>query len=313
VPTFDLGPAAATVTRLLDGVTDQQLNGPTPCGETPVAGLLDHLMGLSLAFTWAARKSVPADRRGRPPERKGAEQLPPDWRSQLPKRLQDLVEAWRDPAAWEGMTEAGGQTMPGEVAAMVALDELVMHGWDLARSTGQHYECDPASTAIVLEFVTISAQPDQAQAREGLFGPVVPVPDDAPAFDRALGLAGRDPGWTPDRAGSSEPADVVRRLFESYLAQDEDAAQQVIAPEFTFTSPRDDHIDRASYFERCFPTASRFRRQEIQRLAVTGDDVFVMYEYELLDGAVHRNTELITVRDGQVVEAQVFFGGRYGG
>ena len=200
----------------------------------------------------------------------------------------------------------------------------MLHGWDLARATGQRYECDPVSTQIVLDFVTQAARPDQAQLRTGLFGPVVPVPPDAPAFDRALGLAGRDPAWSPDAAGTSrsssspspgsppsEPADVVRRLFASYLAQDRDATEQLVAAEFTFTSPQDDPIDRAAYFDRCFPTASRFRRQEIQRLARTGDDVFVMYEYELATGGVHRNTELITVRDGRVVEAQVFFGGRY--
>jgi uncharacterized protein (TIGR03086 family) len=337
VPTFDHAPAAAAVSRLLDGVNDKQLSGPTPCTGLPVAALLDHLMGLSLAFTWAARKSTATEGGGtRPgPQTVSAEHLDPDWRTELPRRLQDLVAAWRDPAAWEGMTEAGGVPLTGEAAAVVALDELVLHGWDLARATGQGYDCDPVSTAIVLDFVTQAARAEQAQLRNGLFGPVVPVPADAPAFDRALGLAGRDPAWSSDAAGTSagsssagsasagsspssgsgsgDPADVVRRLFAGYQAQDRDAAEQLIAAEFTFTSPRDDHIDRAAYFDRCFPTASRFRRQEIQRLAKTGDDVFVMYEYELVEGGVHRNTELITVRDGRVVQAQVFFGGRYDG
>ena len=111
----------------------------------------------------------------------------------------------------------------------------------------------------------------------------------------------------------SEPdsAEVVHRLFAGYLEQDQDAAEKLIADPFSFTSPQDDHIDRADYFEKCFPTASRVRRQKLLRVAVTGDDVFVMYEYELLTGEVHRNAELLTVRDGQVVEVQVFFGGRY--
>ena len=197
--TFDHGPAAAAVTGPLDGITDDQLSGPTPCADTSVAALLDHLMGLCLAFTWAARKSTALEAgSNRPgPGKAKAENLDPDWRSQLPKRLRDLVEAWRDPAAWEGMTEAGGQTMPGPVAAMVALDEVVLHGWDLARATGQEFNCDPASAEAVLGFTERSAQPDQAAMRTGLFGPVVPVADDAPVFDRALGFAGRDPAWTP--------------------------------------------------------------------------------------------------------------------
>jgi len=305
MPKIDLDPAAQAVAHLLDSVTDDQLAGPTPCTQMSVATLLDHLMGLTLAFTWAAGKiRPPADGPAPRPGLAAADNLDPDWRSELPKRLTELVEAWREPSAWTGQAEAGGVTMPAEVAAAVALDEIVLHGWDLARATGQPYTCDPASTAVVLEFVTRAADAEPGQLRDGLFGPPVEVPADASAFDRALGLAGRDPGWSP-------AAEVVRRLFAAYLAQDRAAAEALVAEDFRFTSPQDDHIDRAAYFERCFPTAERVRRQEIQRLARTGDDVFVLYEYELQTGAVHRNAELLTVRSGRVVEVQVFFGGRY--
>ena len=95
------------------------------------------------------------------------------------------------------MTEVGGNTLPGEVTGLVALDEVVLHGWDLARATGQDFRCDPASAEAVLGFTERTAQPDQAASRTGLFGPVVPVAEDAPTFDRALGFAGRDPAWTP--------------------------------------------------------------------------------------------------------------------
>jgi uncharacterized protein (TIGR03086 family) len=198
---IDLDPAAREVTRLLDGVRDDRLGDPTPCSESDVATLLDHLMGLSLAFAWAARKSVPAEAAGGAsgPVPATAEHLDPRWRAILPERLRDLVAAWRDPAAWEGMTEAGGVTMPAEVMGVVALDELVLHGWDLARATGQDFHCDAASTAAVLEFTRASTRPEAAANREGLFGPVVPVPDGAPALDRALGYAGRDPAWSPAR------------------------------------------------------------------------------------------------------------------
>ena len=103
------------------------------------------------------------------------------------------------------MTEAGGTTLPGEVAGVVALDEVVLHGWDLARATGQEFMCDPASAEAVLGFTERSAQPDQAAMRTGLFGPVVPVADDAPVFDRALGFAGRDPAWL-DSSHAERPA-----------------------------------------------------------------------------------------------------------
>jgi uncharacterized protein (TIGR03086 family) len=196
MPLLDLGPAASEVSQLLTAVSDEQLDGPTPCGSTSVAGLLDHFMGLSLAFTWAARKSTEAEGGGQGPSA-AAEHLDPDWRALLPRRLDELAQAWRDPAAWEGMAEAGGATMPSNVIGVVALDELVLHGWDLARATGQSFSCDPASTEAVLSFTTMAAQPERAANREGLFGPVVEVPADSAAFDQALGLAGRDPAWTP--------------------------------------------------------------------------------------------------------------------
>jgi len=105
--------------------------------------------------------------------------------------------------------------------------------------------------------------------------------------------------------------DTVRALFDAYLAQDRDAVDRLLAEDLVFTSPQDDHIDKAAYLERCFPTAERLNSQQILQLADAGDDgVFLLYEYELKTGARHRNAEYITVRDGQAVDIQVFFGGR---
>ena len=109
-----------------------------------------------------------------------------------------------------------------------------------------------------------------------------------------------------------DKAEVVRGIFASYVQQDRDTAERLIAGSFVFTSPQDDHIDRAAYFERCFPTATRMRRYDLLHVTPTGgDDVFVLYEYELHTGEVHRNAEVLTVHNGQVVEAQVFFGGSF--
>lgn len=105
-------------------------------------------------------------------------------------------------------------------------------------------------------------------------------------------------------------ADTVRALFEAYLDQDRSRAEGLVAGQLTFTSPQDDHIDRAAYFERCFPTADRLRSQHLLHVVeVNSDMVFIAYEYELTTGARHRNTEIITVQDGKATEIQVFFGG----
>jgi ketosteroid isomerase-like protein len=104
---------------------------------------------------------------------------------------------------------------------------------------------------------------------------------------------------------------IVRAAFEAYLAQDQDRAGRLIAEDFVFTSPQDDHIGKTAFLESCFPTADRLRSQEILELVTAGEDgVFILYEYELTTGERHRNTEFITVRNGQLTETQVFFGGR---
>lgn len=193
--TFDLAPAAEEVRRLVGGVPDPLLCDPTPCAAISVAGLLDHLVGLTTAFRMAAEKTVPG---GGP--RADAANLAADWRTRLPAQLDGLVDAWREPGAWDGTAQAGGVQMPAPVMAVVALDELVVHGWDLAVATGQEFVPDDAALAVVAAFTASMAEPGQEESRAGLFGPVVPVPADAPAFHRALGDAGRDPHWTPARA-----------------------------------------------------------------------------------------------------------------
>jgi ketosteroid isomerase-like protein len=110
---------------------------------------------------------------------------------------------------------------------------------------------------------------------------------------------------------STDQENTVRAHFDAYLAQDRDAATRLLADDFVFTSPQDDHIDKAAYLDRCLPTADRLRSQKLLDVVSAGDDgVFVRYEYSLLTGARHQNAEYIRVRDGQLAETLVFFGGR---
>ncbi|MET7901134.1 TIGR03086 family metal-binding protein [Streptomyces sp. NPDC005355] len=191
---IDLGPAARRVTALLDGVSDDQLRAPTPCGTYSVGDLLDHIMGLTLGMRYAAEKTTAAAGSSEPaPGQGSADRLDADWRGELPTRLDAMAAAWRGPTAWQGSTQAGGVTLPAEMMGVVALDELVIHGWDLARATGQPYDCDPRSAEAIIGW--LSAFPDAERPKE-VFGPAVTVPDDASPLDRAVGLSGRDPAWT---------------------------------------------------------------------------------------------------------------------
>ena len=188
---IDLHSAAQRTASLVISIADEQLDLPTPCPDTGVGDLIDHLGVFAVHFLAAARKES-GDRTSPPPPPSRAN-LEPDWRDRISRDLLALADAWRDPQAWEGSTYAGGMEMPAEVVGLVALDELVVHGWDIAVATAQPYAPAAQEIEAAMAFVTSFDAP-----RDGtLFGPIVPVADDATPLDRLLGLTGRDPSWQP--------------------------------------------------------------------------------------------------------------------
>ena len=191
---MDIEPATRRMAELIAAVPDELLDGPTPCPDYSLGDLVEHVGGLALAFTCAATKDT--SETGSEAPAGNASRLADDWRARIPESLAALGEAWRDPAAWTGMTRAGGVDLPGEAAGLVALDELVIHGWDVARASGQPYTPDEGLLQVVHGFVAQFSGPGQEAQREGLFGPEVAVPEDAPLLDRVIGMAGRDPGWS---------------------------------------------------------------------------------------------------------------------
>ena len=185
---IDIRPATDRMTSLLESVSEDQFDLPTPCPDARVGDLIDHVGAFTKGFTAVARKDVDGSEA---PAKADAANLEVGWRARMVTDLATLAEAWRDPAAWEGMTSAAGVPLPGPVAGLVALDELVVHGWDIAVAIGQPYAPPVEEVEAAMSFVAAFDAP-----RDGnLFGPVVPVPDDAPPLDRLLGLTGRDPTW----------------------------------------------------------------------------------------------------------------------
>ena len=192
---IDLHPAADRLRAVLAALEDADLGRPTPCPALTVGDLVDHVGTFSVAFAQKGGAGA-SDTPGvaGPPPAPDASRLGPDWRDRIDAGLATLASAWDDAAAWEGMTTAGGIEMPSAVAGQVALDELLVHGWDLAAATGQDYEVTDDEVAAARSFVETFAD----VPRDGsLFGPEVPVAADAPPFHQLLGLTGRDPAWAP--------------------------------------------------------------------------------------------------------------------
>ena len=102
--------------------------------------------------------------------------------------------------------------------------------------------------------------------------------------------------------------DAVKRLFAAYIAQHPDIVDSMLTRDFTFSSPRDDHIDREQYFEQCWPKEKAFRDIHIEHLVADGDDVIVSYRAEKMDGNSFRNVELIRFAGDRIAEVNVYFG-----
>jgi uncharacterized protein (TIGR03086 family) len=186
---IDLIPATRQLADLVRNVRDEQLADPTPCSTYSVGDLLDHIDLLSLAFTEAAEKS--GDPNQGPPPEGDAAHLAEGWQRRIPDQLGTLGEAWTDPDAWTGMTNAGGIEMPGEIGGVVALEEVIVHGWDLAAATGQPYEASADELAVVLGFFASFGDDE----RGGVYASARASTEGMPLLERAIAESGRDPGW----------------------------------------------------------------------------------------------------------------------
>lgn len=124
---IDVSPAARRMARLLSDLSDDQLSAPTPCAGTSLGDLIDHVGGLSQAFTDAARKNLgPGTAQGPSAD---AARLGADWRTRIPEQGSRSPRHGGTRTPWTGMTQVGGVDLPGDMAGRIALNELVIHGW----------------------------------------------------------------------------------------------------------------------------------------------------------------------------------------
>jgi ketosteroid isomerase-like protein len=101
---------------------------------------------------------------------------------------------------------------------------------------------------------------------------------------------------------------LARRMYEAYVSGDRRSVEEILSDDFAFYSPADVGIDRAMYFERCWPNSETSRGFEFTRLAEIGDEVFVTYEATRTDGSRFRNTEVLTFAGEKLSKAEVYFG-----
>jgi uncharacterized protein (TIGR03086 family) len=185
-----LAAVLADLARVVGGITPEQLHDPTPCTELDVGQLRNHVLGwlstFAAGFTDPNGQAPRADINGY--------QAPADAATEVHTAADLLDRAIRSGAA-ERPLRLGDSAMPGELALGMILWEYQVHGWDLARATGQPWSPPAAAAAESLTFAPAMLT-DDYQGEGKAFGRPVDVLDDDPPLDRLLGLSGRDPRWS---------------------------------------------------------------------------------------------------------------------
>jgi len=104
---------------------------------------------------------------------------------------------------------------------------------------------------------------------------------------------------------------IIRALFAAYLSNDRTAVENAFTGDFRFTSPYDDRIDKATYFERCWRASDWIERHELERIFVEGDEALVTYQCVTKAGRTFRNTEFLVFFGEKIKRIDVYFGAAY--
>lgn len=176
---------------------DWQSSLPTPCSGWDVQALVRHLGQGLRNFTISARGET-ADWQAPDGE------LDDDWAQAFRDGAQRLLDTWRAADLDRPVATPGGGQAPLRSRADQQIAELAVHIWDLVKATGQESDLEPALAEHALGWSQQMLRPE-FRGPDKPFGVEVPVPTDAPSYDRLAGWFGRDPVWTPRSAvGASD-------------------------------------------------------------------------------------------------------------
>ena len=174
---------------LIAAIRPDQAELPTPCVGWDVRQLVTHLAPGGLRnFMIAARGEVPdwQASAGDPGD---------DWAATFASGARTLMEAWRQTDLNRLMPVPGGGEAPLRSRADQQIAELAVHGWDLARATGQSIDLlDPRVAQHALAWAQRMLRPEHRGPGRA-FGTEVAVAEDASIQDRLAGWFGRDPRW----------------------------------------------------------------------------------------------------------------------
>jgi uncharacterized protein (TIGR03086 family) len=177
----------AQTESIVAAVESGQLALPTPCPEYDVRALLGHMVGglNRIAVVGEGGDGMAVDPR--------ADDVPDDgWLAAYAVARARVTAAWADDARLDALVEVPWGKVPGRIALSGYVQEILTHGWDLARATGQPTELDPALASWVLA-VAQRILPPEPRGGEIPFGPVLPVPPDAGPYARLAAWLGRQP------------------------------------------------------------------------------------------------------------------------
>ena len=171
----------AAAGQIVSGVRREQLDQPTPCTDWDVRTLVNHMVMGHLYFAGALRGDAPDPT------------SPPDFAADDPAGAFDqasksLLEAWREPGAMESTVETMAGPMPGSMLFGMLVVENLVHGWDLARATGQNEDLEPELARQMLAAVRETAMP---RGDGSPFQAEQPAPADATPAQQLAAYMGR--------------------------------------------------------------------------------------------------------------------------
>jgi uncharacterized protein (TIGR03086 family) len=168
---------------LVAGLTAAELDAASPCAGWDVRATLNHLLGATWMFTLVNQ--------GQPVDEDAGDVIGDDASLAVAAAAKENLASWRQPGAFEGDRSYAFGTLPATGAAMLNLEEVIVHNWDVAKAIGQQLVIDPAVGQMIYDW-GVSIPLDDFRDH-GAFGPEVAVSASAPIVDRLVGLLGRQP------------------------------------------------------------------------------------------------------------------------